>query len=129
MDGGDRRTTRPHVLVVEDDPSLRLLQEVRFRNEGYEVVAAVDGRQAEELIRARIPDAIVTDLLMPNVDGAELLRWVRSQEHLRHVPVVLYTALPSSTSTQQLLSLGGVHYVQKCATWDELRGVVRRVVA
>ncbi len=85
--GGARR-----VLVVDDEPIQRRLLQVHLVGRGFQVVTAADGRAAIELARADVPDAIVSDVLMPGMDGFELCLQVRRDPRLARVPVVLVSS-------------------------------------
>lgn len=87
------------VLLVEDDPALRRYLEVVLERAGFAVVSAGDGLEAMKfLLKTRI-DVIVTDALMPNLDGYELCRFVRNSPHLTHLPIILLSALDPKTTT------------------------------
>ena len=89
------------VLLVEDDPALRRYLEVVLGRAGYAVVSAGDGLEAMKfLLSARI-DVIVTDALMPNLDGYELCRFVRNSQHLAHLPIILLSALDPKNTTDE----------------------------
>lgn len=77
------------VLVVEDDPSVRSLLRVLLEGEGYEVLLATDGLQGLLQIELQHPDAVVLDLMMPNVSGDRVLREIREDPRLRQVPVLV----------------------------------------
>jgi len=86
--------TRPlRVLLVEDDRSLRRYLEVVLRREGYEVIVAVDGLEAMRATLTLPLDIVVTDAIMPNLNGYELLRFLRNTPHLSHLPIILLSAL------------------------------------
>ncbi|PKQ38824.1 MAG: hypothetical protein CVT59_01730 [Actinobacteria bacterium HGW-Actinobacteria-1] len=80
------------VLVVDDDPAGRYLLESIVRSGGYEVLSAMNGEEALEVARRDVPDLIITDILMPRMDGYQLCRAWKSDEDLSHVPLVFYTA-------------------------------------
>ena len=81
------------VLLVEDDPALRRYLEVVLQRAGYAVLSASDGLQALKVLMSVVVDVIVTDALMPNLDGYELCRFVRNSEHLSQLPIILLSAL------------------------------------
>lgn len=96
-----QRRDRQCVLLVEDDPALRRYLEVVLERNGYEVLSASDGLEAMKFLLADRVDVIVTDALMPNLDGYELCRFVRNSEHLAHLPIILLSALdPRNTSDE-----------------------------
>lgn len=95
--GEDRRC----VLLVEDDPALRRYLEVVLQRAGYDVVSAGDGLEAMKSLLSGGVDVIVTDALMPNLDGYELCRFVRNSHHLAHLPIILLSALDPRNSTDE----------------------------
>jgi DNA-binding response OmpR family regulator len=81
------------VLLAEDDPALRRYLEVVLQRAGYDVVSAADGLEAIKYLLTDGVDVIVTDAVMPNLDGYELCRFVRSSKHLSQLPIILLSAL------------------------------------
>jgi CheY-like chemotaxis protein len=92
---------RPCVLLVEDDPALRRYLEVVLDRHGYAVLSAADGLEAMKFLLTASVDVIVTDALMPNLDGYELCRFVRNSEHLAHLPIILLSALDPRNTTDE----------------------------
>ena len=92
---------RACVLLVEDDPALRRYLEVVLQRAGYEVVSAGDGLEAMKVLLATRVDVIVTDALMPNLDGYELCRFVRNSQALAHLPIILLSALDPKNTTDE----------------------------
>ena len=90
------------VLLVEDDPALRRYLEVVLQRAGYIVLTAGDGLEAMKVLLTLQVDVIVTDALMPNLDGYELCRFVRNSDHLAHLPIILLSALDQKNSTEQV---------------------------
>ncbi len=89
------------VLLVEDDPALRRYLEVVLERNGYIVMSAGDGLEAMRFLLADKVDVIVTDALMPNLDGYELCRFVRNSTHLAHLPIILLSALDPRNTTDE----------------------------
>ena len=94
---GERRS----VLLVEDDPALRRYLQIVLERAGYEVVSAGDGLEAMKFLLTASVDVIVTDALMPNLDGYELCRFVRNSKHLAHLPIILLSALDPKNTTDE----------------------------
>jgi CheY-like chemotaxis protein len=82
---------QPCVLLVEDDRSVRRYLEVTLQRSGYRVVTAEDGLEAMKLALSTQFDVVVTDAVMPNLSGQELARFLRSNQKLSHLPIVLLT--------------------------------------
>jgi two-component system OmpR family response regulator len=81
------------VLLAEDDPALRRYLEVVLQRAGYKVVTAADGLEAMKFLLHSGVDVVVTDAVMPNLDGYELCRFMRSSKHLSRLPIILLSAL------------------------------------
>src|ERR1041385_3710709 len=92
---------RPCVLLVEDDPALRRYLEVVLQRAGYDVISAGDGLEAMRVLLTARVNVIVTDALMPNLDGYGLCRFVRSSQHLTNLPIILLSALDPKNSTDE----------------------------
>ena len=89
------------VLLVEDDPALRRYLEVVLQRAGYVVLSAGDGLEAMRFLLSTQVDVVVTDALMPNLDGYELCRFVRNSDHLAHLPIILLSALDPRNTTDE----------------------------
>ena len=84
---------RQCVLLAEDDPALRRYLEVVLQRAGYEVLSAADGLEAMKFLLGSGVDVVVTDAVMPNLDGYELCRFMRGSKHLAQLPIILLSAL------------------------------------
>jgi DNA-binding response OmpR family regulator len=113
------------VLLVEDDPALRRYLEIVLQRAGYEVVSAGDGLEAMKFLLDTTVDAIVTDALMPNLDGYELCRFVRSSAHLSHLPIILLSALDQKNSTDEAEQVNA--FLSKPVSPDDLLNRIEEV--
>jgi twitching motility two-component system response regulator PilH len=93
-----KRPEKPCVLLVEDDRSLRRYLEVILKQEGYEVFVAADGLEAMKISLRSAVDVVVTDAIMPNLNGYELCRFLRNTPHLSHLGIVLLSGLDNADS-------------------------------
>ena len=116
------------VLICDDDPLLTDLLEYRLGGRGYETAVAHDGGAALEMLDQRCPDAIILGVMIPVVDGHELLRRVRESERLKEVPVIMLSARKGERDIIQALELGADDYVTKPFIPDELMARLTRLI-
>ena len=115
---------RPHILVVDDSDEVRLLASRILEREGYQVTAADSGVSALEILQTVVPDMVVSDIMMPEVDGYRLLERMREDARLLAVPVIFLSALGDATSLERGNRLGVEHYLVKPFTAKQLLAVV-----
>ncbi len=114
----------PLLLVAEDNPELRAFL-VRSLLGEYDVLEASDGQQALEVARARRPELILSDLMMPRLDGAQLCEAIKSDPELAGIPFVLLTARGDPTSKVEGLGKGADDYIVKPFHVEEVRARLR----
>jgi adenylate cyclase len=102
-----------YVLVVDDDPINRALLAKSLEREGHEHAMAEDGREALEKLRAEPFDIVLLDVLMPELDGYEVLRRIEDDPDLRHVPVIMISAVEDLDSVVRCIELGADDYLPK----------------
>jgi two-component system, OmpR family, alkaline phosphatase synthesis response regulator PhoP len=101
------------VLVVDDERAIRMLCRVNLNAAGMDVVEAENGRQALELARTELPDLVLLDVMMPDVDGWAVARALAADALTRDIPVVFLTARADAADRRLGSQLGGVGYVVK----------------
>src|SRR5689334_6330378 len=130
-DARDGAQARPRLLVVEDDPNIVELLSASLRFAGFEVSAATNGADAVASAREARPDLVVLDVMLPDLDGFEVIR--RMREGGVRTPVVFLTARDATDDKIRGLTLGGDDYVTKPFSLEELtariRAVLRRTTA
>ena len=107
------RTEKPVLLVAEDDPDQRSILEMVFRSANYDVRLAADGEAAWQSVNKQVPDLIITDLMMPKVDGGELLSRLKAHSKFKNIPVLVLTVVSDSEKEYKLLDLGADDYCEK----------------
>ena len=118
------------VLVVDDEPDVRLIARVILTSGGHEVVEAVSGEDAmAQLERGPVPDVILLDVRMRTVDGWEVLRRLRANPDLQHLPVVVFTAEVMAREGAPPEWRDYEHFITKPFKPDELLGAVASAVA
>tara|TARA_R110002167_G_scaffold101150_4_gene263764 strand:- start:1618 stop:4743 length:3126 start_codon:yes stop_codon:yes gene_type:complete len=119
-----------HLLVVDDDEAVRLYIKLQLEDVGYRVTTAVNGADALDLIHKAAPDLVISDILMPELDGFGLCRAIREDAQLNHIPFVFLTAHYLDPEDQQLAQrLGAARYIIKTADQDELLLAVKEALA
>ena len=108
MAEGDRT-----VLVIDDDPVILRLLEVNFEMEGFTVVTAGDGEAGLEAARSSQPDVIVSDVMMPKLNGLELVQALKADESTASIPVVLLSAKAQVADVRAGIDAGADDYVTK----------------
>jgi len=100
------------ILIIEDESSMRNSLEEFFSEEGFEVTTAMDGESGYEMIRSKKFDVILLDIILPRMDGFEILNKIKEEE-VEHAPIVLLTNLGEAENIQKALDLGATTYLIK----------------
>ncbi len=106
-------TQQSHILVVDDNKMNRLLLARGLEQQGHRVSFAENGRQALEMLRGQTFDLVLLDVLMPEMDGYQVLRELTSDTELKNVPVVMVSAVSELDSVVQCIELGAEDYLPK----------------
>ncbi|MHA6768110.1 response regulator transcription factor [Sphingobium ummariense] len=117
------------ILVCDDDELLIELLTYRLEGKGYEVVVARDGAEAVSLAGQHLPDAIVLDMMMPVMDGQQVLRRLREAPETAHIPIVMLTARKQQNDIVDALELGASDYLVKPFIPEELMTRLARLFA
>lgn len=113
------------ILIVEDESSILTALALLLEMEGFEVVEATDGRQGLEQLRAFKPDLVISDYMMPYMDGIEMIRQIRQDPEFKRQPIVLISAaLPQAVSPSDLADAT----LPKPINIDELLKVIWRLL-
>jgi DNA-binding response OmpR family regulator len=125
LTGGEDRTT---ILVVDDNAELRRLVRRQLASD-YRVIESTDGREALDQIRKALPDLVISDIMMPRLDGIGLCQAIRGDPQIDFVPVVLLTARASADSRIEGLDEGADAYLAKPFNGGVLRATVANLLA
>ena len=118
----------PRLLVVDDNPANLEIMEARLARQGYEVVTARDGDEALLAARAKTPDLILLDVMMPGKDGIEVCRELKADPGLPFMPVILVTAKADPDDIVAGLDAGGDEYITKPVDHAALVARVRSIL-
>ena len=101
------------IVVADDDRMFRKVAETTLRRQGYDVATASDGEEALQLIRSERPDMIVLDLIMPKLQGFDVLTILKQDALTSAIPVIVLSSLAQEQDRQEALNLGAVAYFNK----------------
>jgi DNA-binding response OmpR family regulator len=113
------------ILVAEDERDIRDLVVETLFDQGYDVLESKDGRETFEIARSEIPDLILLDVMMPVMDGFEVLSKLKQSSITDAIPVVMLTAMWASDGEQNAMRLGVRHYISKPFDPETLQATVR----
>ncbi len=123
----DPRTAENILLIVEDNDDLRAYIRTVFED-SYQVIEAVDGQEGIEKALAFIPDIVISDLMMPRMDGFEFCKRIKSNEKTSHIPVVMLTAKATLEDRLEGFELGADEYLTKPFNATEIKARVRNLI-
>lgn len=115
------------ILIVEDTKSLGDTIADFLRMEGFEVSLAINAESAIKLITTKVPDLIITDLLMPGINGFEFIKWVRSEAKLNHIPIILLTAQTGPENRLEGERVGANAFLEKPFEEGDLLESIQRL--
>lgn len=116
------------IMTVDDSATIRQMVALTLRDAGYEVIEAVDGRDALERLGQESVDMLITDLNMPNLDGVGLIREVRKNPAHRFIPIIMLTTESHDSKKQEGKAAGASGWIVKPFKPEQLLGVVRMVL-
>ncbi len=122
------------VLIAEDDAFLAGIYSSKFQSEGFKVEHAPDGEEALKIAQKSVPDIILLDILMPKMDGFEVLKHLKKDPKTKNIPVILLTNLGQKSDVEFGLKQGAVDYLIKAhfmpqETVDKVKKVLAGVSA
>jgi len=125
------------VLVIDDDPDVRYFSVSSLEEAGYSALEASDGAEGRELARAEMPDLILLDVMMPRESGIRLYRELKTDDALRHIPIVILSGIAEKSflRSQQALEKEGqaavpapAAYLEKPVPAETLIAVIQRII-
>lgn len=116
------------ILVVDDESHIRRLIEFTLKKGRYRLIMATNGREALELASAEMPDMIILDVLMPEMDGIEALRQLKGDTATAAIPVILLTGIGQSNTREKAEQEGTAVYLTKPFSPNKLLREVERMI-
>lgn len=117
------------ILLIEDDPFLADIYNTKLKKAGFSVDIAVDGQEGLRKIKEQIPDLVLLDIVLPNVDGWEFLNRVRKDYRLSDLKIVIISNLAQKGEIKKGLELGAIKYLIKAHyTPSEIVDVIKKIL-
>jgi DNA-binding response OmpR family regulator len=120
---------KARLLIVEDDLDIANMLRIYFNSQGYDVDLAPRGSEALEKTRHVMPHLIVLDIMLPDIDGYEVCRTLRTNTRTSHIPVIFLTQKDERSDKLQGLELGADNYITKPFDIEELKLYVQNAIA
>jgi DNA-binding response OmpR family regulator len=122
-------STTGTIALIEDDALLSELLKKKLTNTGYTVHHAIEGREGLDIIRNQMPDIVVLDLLLPGMDGFEILKAIKSDKLIQDIPVLLLSNLGHENDLSKGRDLGAANFLIKASvTLDEIITEINRII-
>ena len=117
------------IVFVEDEAALQKTLGQTLRERGHQVVPALNGLEGVRLIEKEKPDLVLLDLILPKMDGIEVLKAIRAQESTKDVPVIILTNMEGANQVEEALRLGATTYLVKTNyTLEEVADKVEQII-
>jgi twitching motility two-component system response regulator PilH len=116
------------VLIVDDSQTLRQMLSELLRKNGMKVIEAIDGLEAKEQIQASLPDLVITDLIMPRMNGYELCRWIKNDAAAKNIPVLVCSTKSEEFDRYWGMKQGADAYITKPFHPPELVKTVKQLL-
>lgn len=117
------------ILIVDDEPNIVMSLEYTFKKQGFGVFIARDGGEAIAILKDEVPDVVLLDIMMPNVDGYKTLTHIKKTARLKHTKVVFLTAKNRTSDIETGLKLGADKYLTKPFSVKKLVSEILELVA
>jgi CheY-like chemotaxis protein len=113
------------ILIIDDEPSICMMLE-NFLSKKYEVICKYDGLEALQWLEGNLPDLIICDIQMPNMDGYKFLERLRQRGFTRHTPVIMLSGIESSKERVRCYQLGAQDFLAKPFNPEELEELIKK---
>ena len=123
------REEQPLILIADDDPDLRRLLQLQLETMNCRLIEANDGAKTLELILTEQPDLVILDVMMPELTGWEILKYVRNKPELSHIGVLMLTGIGETLNELSSPMYGADDYIDKPFKASELVFKIRRVLS
>jgi two-component system alkaline phosphatase synthesis response regulator PhoP len=116
------------ILIVDDEPVIVKMLETRLKAGGYEVFTTHSGEEGLEQCKSLKPDAVILDIMMPDMDGSEVAAHMHEDSNLKHIPIIFLTAAIKPKEVPKDRKIGGHYFLSKAFKMEELLGIIKKIL-
>ena len=116
------------ILIVDDEPEMLEMIELRMKKNGYAVVTAVTGEECLEKAQKERPDVILLDVLLPGMSGFEVSKRLKADEETKDIPIIMVTALIGTDAEEKGMERGAKYFISKPFDPEELVSEINKIV-
>lgn len=125
---------KKRILVVDDEPDFASIVQANLKKEGFDVEVAYDGAEALEKVKAAPPDAIVLDVMMPEMDGYEVCSKLKNDEKYQDIPIIMLTAVADHVGSTRYshadgMSMEADDYLPKPASAEDITSSIKNLIS
>jgi len=112
------------ILFIDDDPTILLISEIMLEALGYDVITADGGVSGIELLKTNIIDLVLLDLMIPDIYGLDVLKYIKEKEEFKNIPVIIQTGIKDSDEINKAYKLGASYVLLKPYNQKDLKDII-----
>ena len=112
------------ILFIDDDPTILLISEMMLKDLGYDVITADGGVSGIELLKTNIIDLVLLDLMIPDIYGLDVLKYIKEKEEFKNIPVIIQTGIKDSDEINKAYKLGVAYVLLKPYNQKDLKDII-----
>jgi two-component system alkaline phosphatase synthesis response regulator PhoP len=112
------------ILFIDDDPTILLISEIMLEDLGYDVITADGGVSGIELLKTNIIDLVLLDLMMTDIYGLDVLKYIKEKEEFKNIPVIIQTGIKDSDEINKAYKLGASYVLLKPYNQKDLKDII-----
>ena len=116
------------ILFIDDDPTILLISEIMLEDLGYDVITADGGVSGIELLKTNIIDLVLLDLMIPDIYGLDVLKYIKEKEEFKNIPVIIQTGIKDSDEINKAYKLGASYVLLKPYNQKDLKDIIEVLV-
>ncbi len=116
------------ILFIDDDPTILLISEIMLEDLGYDVITADGGVSGIELLKTNVIDLVLLDLMIPDIYGLDVLKYIKEKEEFKNIPVIIQTGIKDNDEINTAYKLGAAYVLLKPYNQKDLKDIIEVLV-